>query len=215
MKIVVPALAAALIATVGAGSAAQAALINFGVSALQGNDLSYVSGSSLDKATDFSFGGSQLAVTSIGPGDASGLALITFPSAPNEFVKLTPTDIDFGTGTLGADVTKSWKGGNGDVFTETLTTVKEIDRGTPNAITITLTGTVTDRFGLFHGSPVDFIVSANQVHGRGTAIVASFTNTSLATVPEPSTWVMLGLGFAGLGYAAVRRSAKDKSALAI
>jgi hypothetical protein len=38
---------------------------------------------------------------------------------------------------------------------------------------------------------------------------------SAATIPESSTWVMLALGFAGLGYAAVRRSAKDRSALAI
>jgi hypothetical protein len=36
-----------------------------------------------------------------------------------------------------------------------------------------------------------------------------------STVPEPSTWVMLALGFIGLGYAAVRRSAKDRKALAI
>jgi hypothetical protein len=27
-------------------------------------------------------------------------------------------------------------------------------------------------------------------------------------VPEPSTWAMMMLGFAGLGYAAFRRSAK-------
>jgi len=37
----------------------------------------------------------------------------------------------------------------------------------------------------------------------------------LTAVPEPSTWMMLALGFVGLGYAAVRRSAKDRSALAI
>ena len=27
-------------------------------------------------------------------------------------------------------------------------------------------------------------------------------------VPEPSTWAMLGIGFAALGYAAFRRSSK-------
>jgi hypothetical protein len=36
-----------------------------------------------------------------------------------------------------------------------------------------------------------------------------------SSVPEPSTWVMMALGFAGLGYAAVRRNTKDKAALAI
>jgi PEP-CTERM motif len=35
------------------------------------------------------------------------------------------------------------------------------------------------------------------------------------SIPEPSTWIMMALGFAGLGYAAVRRSAKDKVAIAI
>ena len=35
-------------------------------------------------------------------------------------------------------------------------------------------------------------------------------------VPEPSTWAMLMLGFAGLGYAAFRRNAKgQRSAVAI
>jgi hypothetical protein len=30
------------------------------------------------------------------------------------------------------------------------------------------------------------------------------------TVPEPATWAMMMIGFAGLGYAAVRRSSKDR-----
>ena len=38
---------------------------------------------------------------------------------------------------------------------------------------------------------------------------------TVANVPEPSTWVMMALGFVGLGYAAVRRGSKDRSALAI
>jgi hypothetical protein len=49
---------------------------------------------------------------------------------------------------------------------------------------------------------------------------ASFSSTgdafefSLVGVPEPSTWAMTGLGFAGLGYAAFRRKTKGR-ALAI
>jgi PEP-CTERM motif len=39
-----------------------------------------------------------------------------------------------------------------------------------------------------------------------TAFVPSVNLTVLSTVPEPSTWAMLMLGFAGLGYAAFRRS---------
>jgi hypothetical protein len=34
-----------------------------------------------------------------------------------------------------------------------------------------------------------------------------------AMVPEPSTWGMMMLGFTGLGYAAFRRSAKDRSSV--
>lgn len=30
----------------------------------------------------------------------------------------------------------------------------------------------------------------------------------MTAVPEPSTWAMMGLGFAGLGFAAYRRRAK-------
>ena len=40
------------------------------------------------------------------------------------------------------------------------------------------------------------------------------TVTTSSAVPEASTWAMLVLGFVGLGYAAVRRSSKDQSALA-
>jgi hypothetical protein len=30
-------------------------------------------------------------------------------------------------------------------------------------------------------------------------------------VPEPSTWAMMALGFAGLGYAAFRRNVKSRA----
>jgi hypothetical protein len=33
-------------------------------------------------------------------------------------------------------------------------------------------------------------------------------------VPEPSTWAMMGIGFAALGYAGFRRSAKTRRAIA-
>jgi hypothetical protein len=37
----------------------------------------------------------------------------------------------------------------------------------------------------------------------------------LSAAPEPSTWVMLSLGFAGLGYAAVHRGKKERKALTV
>ena len=195
---------------IGASSGVQAAVINFGVTAIIGADLSYT-GTTLDSSTAFNFDGSPLIVVSTGPGDASGLT--PFPGA-FDTVTLSPTDIMYDTGTLGAPVTKTWTGSTGDMFTETLTAVSQINRSTANAITVTLTGLVNDTDGDFVNSPVKFIMQANQVGGPGTSIIAGFTNTSF-TVPEPATWVMLALGFGALAYAAVRRSAKDRSALAI
>ena len=74
------------------------------------------------------------------------------------------------------------------------------------------------------GSQVDPL--ANQlvtITGLGPFTTATFSSTanafefSLATAagtPEPSTWAMMALGFAGLGYAAFRRNTKGR-ALAI
>jgi hypothetical protein len=58
------------------------------------------------------------------------------------------------------------------------------------------------------------------ITGLGAFNTVTFSSTgnafefSLASVPEPSTWAMMALGFAGLGYAAFRRNTKG-SALAI
>jgi hypothetical protein len=58
------------------------------------------------------------------------------------------------------------------------------------------------------------------ISGLAPFTTATFSSTnnafefSLASVPEPSTWAMMALGFAGLGYAAFRRNTKDR-ALAI
>ena len=60
--------------------------------------------------------------------------------------------------------------------------------------------------------------SGNQlvrITGLGDFTQVSFSSTGNAfefslgsAVPEPSTWVMMALGFAGLGYAAFRRNSK-------
>jgi hypothetical protein len=70
------------------------------------------------------------------------------------------------------------------------------------------------------GNPAD-----NQlvtIRGLDPFTIVRFASTNNAFeftlgpgVPEPSTWVMMALGFVGLGYAAVRRSSKDRSAVAI
>ena len=48
----------------------------------------------------------------------------------------------------------------------------------------------------------------------GLGDTVSFQSDFESTVPEPSTWAMLLLGFAGLGYAGWRRTAKRQAALA-
>jgi PEP-CTERM motif len=201
MKIVVPALAAAFIATVGVSSAAQAARIDFSFVAL-GNGVS-ASPTPLQDATSLNLDDASILVSATLAGDVSGLS-------PGDAVSISPTDIDFAAVSATDPVIKSWTGTNGS-FTETLTTVSSVDRTSPNAITWDLTGTVTG--GAFHNVPVSMIIDATQSGGPGSVISVSGSNSSV--VPEPSTWVMMLLGFAGLGYAAARRSAKNPSALAI
>jgi PEP-CTERM motif len=47
----------------------------------------------------------------------------------------------------------------------------------------------------------------------GTLVIGSLSGdaTFTATIPEPSTWAMMLLGFAGLGFAGYRRSRKAVS----
>lgn len=215
MRKLIPALFAAVVATFGLSSASHAAVINFAVSVLDGAGLGFT-GPSLNASTAFNFDGASLLVSAIGPGDQSGL--VAFPGTPSS-VTLSPTDLVYGAGTgsapLATDLIKSWTGSDGNVFTETLTSVESINRGTANAITVYLVGTVSDTYGLFADTPVHFILSANQVGGPGTAISAGFTNTTVvASAPELSTWAMMALGFAALGYAGIRRSRKDRTAFA-
>ena len=97
--------------------------------------------------------------------------------------------------------------------------------GNVNSISIsmgayTLTGTqLATMFGADdngnQGSPL-----GNQlvtITGLTPFTTASFSSTgdafefSLVGVPEPSTWAMMAIGFAGLGYAAFRRNLKGRA----
>ena len=53
---------------------------------------------------------------------------------------------------------------------------------------------------------------------QGTPQVALLDDVSLTGgvpgAPEPATWAMMGLGFAGLGFAAMRRSRKTAVSIA-
>ena len=91
----IAALGAALIAILGAGSAAEAATIDFGVVGIGGTIGN--TGSNLEESTAIDLDKSTLFVSGVGPGDKSGLAAsdtvsVFAPSPPD-------TNIIFGSGT--------------------------------------------------------------------------------------------------------------------
>ena len=215
---VVAALGAALIATLGVDSAVRAATIDFGVVGIGGTVGN--TGSDLEESTALDLDDAALFVSGIGPGDDSGLAAfdtvsVFAPSPPD-------TNIIFGSGTgtspLAPEVVVSWTGSQG-AFTETLTTVKDVARNpsSPDSIGVTLLGTVTGPPGSgFVDAPISLTLTANQDGGPGNTITVSFSNASgvvTPSIPEPSTWVMMALGFGALGYVAFRRRGANVTAL--
>jgi PEP-CTERM motif len=206
-----------MIATLGADSAVRAATIDFGVVGIGGTIVS--TGSDLEESAALDLDDTTLFVSGIGPGDDSGLAASDTVSV---FVPSPPyTNIIFGSGTgtspLAPEVVVSWTGSNG-AFTETLTTVEEVARNpsSPDSIGVTLLGTVTGPPGSgFVDSPVSLTLSATQDGGPGNTINVLFTNASgvSPSIPEPSTWAMVALGFGALGYAASRRRKANLAAL--
>jgi hypothetical protein len=52
------------------------------------------------------------------------------------------------------------------------------------------------------------IIDATQSGGPGNVISVSGSNS---TIPEPSTWVMMALGFAGLGFLGYRKTRSDNA----
>jgi PEP-CTERM motif len=211
---VIAARGAALILALGASSAADASVVDFAVTAF-GNSITY-SGASLDQSISLDLDQAPLVVTGVNPGDSSGLAmfdevqLATVPPPTGSVILYgDTTPVPPGGRSLGADVILSWTVGAGsskDTFTETLTTVLSINRATADEIGLQLSGMLSDTGGVFSDSPVLLALTANQAGGPGETTSASFTNTSaVSAIPEASTWVMMGLGFAALGYVGSRR----------
>ena len=216
---VIAALGAAVIAMLGASSAAQAGTIDFGVVGIGGTIGS--TGSDLEESTALDLDDTTLFVSGTGTGDESGLAAfdtvsVFAPSPPD-------TNIIFGSGTgtspLSPEVVLSWTDSQG-AFTETLTTVQEVARNpdSPDSIGVTLLGTVTGPPDSgFVDTPVSLTLSATQDGGPGNTINVLFTNaTGVApSIPEPSTWAMVALGFGALGYAASRRRKANFAAFSL
>jgi hypothetical protein len=213
----VAALGAGVLMTLGASSAAQAAMVDFTVAAFDGS-ITYAPATSLDVSTSLDLDQATLLVTDVGPGDASGLAMfdpvtLATVSPPGGDIILygDTTSVPPGGRPLGADVILSWPfapGPGTDTFTETLTTVDSIDRGTADEITVILSGTLSDTTGTFKDAPASLMLVATQFLGPGFLPDVTFTNTAgavIPVIPEASTWVMMALGFGALGYAASRR----------
>jgi len=218
-RTVIAVLGAVMIATFVASSAAEAAVINFGVASADGA-VTYT-GTSLDVSTALDLDGSTLLVVEKNASDASGLALLTGTVALSAATSPPSSDIIYGSGTgpgsLGADVTLSWTGSAGDTFTETLTSIVSINRAETDQIGLTLKGMLSDADGVFTDTPVLFSLTANQAGGAGQTITSSFTDTTSfsSSIPESSTWVMMALGFAALGYASIRRGKANRALLSI
>jgi hypothetical protein len=69
----------------------------------------------------------------------------------------------------------------------------------------------TEFRGYLGSSPFDsvqIIEGGSYPENIGDEYFAHFSYGTMAAVPEPSTWAMLTLGFAGLGFAAYRRTRK-------
>ena len=62
-----------------------------------------------------------------------------------------------------------------------------------------------------NGSPIEGLLYAKNFNGQGELHDYPFLGVlpTSSAVPEPSTWALMGLGFAGLGFAARRRARKD------
>jgi hypothetical protein len=76
-------------------------------------------------------------------------------------------------------------------------------------------GTVSQWFWVSDtGGAIDgFTAGSYAVVPPGSPHAFEFDLTA-SPIPEPSTWAMMGLGFAGLGYAAFRRGGKSRPAIA-
>jgi hypothetical protein len=206
---VIAALSAAVIAMLAAGSAAEADIIDFGVTSFDGS-ITFLGGGTLDQSTTLDLDLSFLVVNEILAGDQSGVTLrdvvtLTANTSP------TSSQIIYtsGLGPLGAVVTLTWVAtsgpGVGDVFTETLTTVAAINRAVTDQIGLKLTGTVMDSGGSFMNVPITLNLTASESMGLIDVEFTNATTSVTPSIPEPSTWVMMALGFGALGYAGFRR----------
>ena len=212
---VVAALGAALIVALGASSAAQASIVDFGVTAF-GNSITY-NGTSLDQSISLDLDQALLLVTGVNPGDFSGLALFDRSQSCHR----SPADgqrhplwrydacAPGGPAARGRrhPVLDSW-GRAKQGYVHRNADYGAVDQSGDNRRNRPATvGNAQRHRRRLLDTPVLLALTANQAGGPGETTSASFTNTSsfAPSVPEASTWAMMGLGFAALGYVGSRR----------
>jgi hypothetical protein len=148
---------------------------------------------------------------------------LTLTPAAADNVSISPTNIDFGTVMVGALV--------GDAFTASFSlsagsTFENITAGLSTIVPdLTVDPTAPHCSATVHSCIWDVgwqptaagegpdlgEFTFNLITSAGTTSAhITFEGTSTAAVPEPSTWAMMLVGFAGLGFAAFRSSTKQR-----
>jgi PEP-CTERM motif len=220
MKIVVPVLAAAFVATVGFAASASASLVS--VSFVDfGGGVQPPSAPPGEKNVPISAAdltGTFALVTGSSSGTVAAPAFSATTSDPNQYLAELGGQsatlslggsfqgVEIYVGSLDSYNTISFSNGLSFTGAQLAAMTTAVDDGNQTA------GSSNGLF-FFRFTPGEAVKSVTFASSANSLEVAGVSES--AVVPEPSTWVMLALGFVGLGYAAVRRSSKDRSALAL
>jgi hypothetical protein len=202
-----------LITIVGTGSGARAGVrprvIDFAAAAIGGS----VSTNTPDApgSTSLDLDSSALTVTNVGADDASGLAV-------GDTITVSPTNIVYGIplfGPLSPPLVVSWTDSLG-AFQETFD--DRMKNAGDSLVQIVSIGTITGP-GASGGAEIQLIADSGPFTSAiGVLLLDNSGEQGVAStppaIPEPSTWVLMLAGFAGLGYFGYKASRGTGSAAA-